>query len=582
MTGAKIDFLFQQAVEHQNASRLDQAESLYRHILSLDPNHADALNSLAILAQARSDLPAATELLRAAIAVRPNEPSFHFNFGALLAGQGKAVEAIEAFTHALHLNPAHSRAALNLGYLHYEVGDLTGAISAWKIALAATPDDSQLNFALGSALRESGSLAEAIPLLEKSARLSPHLAEPANNLGLALRDSGNLDAAIETYRRLTSSHPDFAEGWNNLGLILLETARHDDAHTCLRTAVNKNAGPQASSNMLYSMLFNPRFGPEQIYQEHVRWSDEFARDLKPAGPSGVTDLAPDRPLRIGYVSPNFRNHVVGRFMLPLCTHHDHTEFKTYFYDDNSGPDSVTAQLQTCVGVWRHTRHLGDADLASVIVEDRIDILVDLNMHMESSRLLVFARKPAPIQVTYLAYAGTTGLKAIDYRLTDPWLDPVGSDQSIYSEQSVRLPRTYWCYATPEEAPQVNRLPADSAGFITFGCLNSFSKINVGVLEIWAAILRSTPGSRLVLHSPEGSHRQMVTDEFVRNQIASDRVTFVPRTAGRDYFRNTAGSTSPSILFHIPAVRRLAMRFGCGCRWSPWRGVGQLRVAARAF
>jgi predicted O-linked N-acetylglucosamine transferase (SPINDLY family) len=283
------------------------------------------------------------------------------------------------------------------------------------------------------------------------------------------------------------------------------------------------------------MLFNPRFSPTEILAEHRLWNDRFARPLRPAHLSYLPDLTPDRRLRVGFVSPNFRNHVVGRFMLPFCNFHDHRAFEFYFYDDSKSGDAVTGQLRSSAEIWRQTAALSDDELSTAISQDRIDILVDLNMHMEGSRLLAFARKPAPVQVTYLAYAGTTGLGTMDYRLTDPFLDPPGDSDRLYSERSIRLAQSYWCYPPPDEAPTVGPLPVARSGHITFGCLNSFSKINPPVLELWAAILRRTPNSHLLLHAPEGTRRQEVRNRLAQHDISSERISFVPRSSGRDYF-----------------------------------------------
>jgi predicted O-linked N-acetylglucosamine transferase (SPINDLY family) len=240
-------------------------------------------------------------------------------------------------------------------------------------------------------------------------------------------------------------------------------------------------------------------------------------------------------LRVGYVSPNFRNHVVGRFLLPLLSNHDHVEFEIFCYSDVARPDPVTGQLRACADVWRETADLSDQALADLIRRDRIDILVDLNMHMEGSRLLAFVCKPAPVQTTYLAYAGTTGVTAIDYRLTDIHLDPPGADESIYSERSVRLATSYWCYPPPGEAPAPGPLPAMSAGHVTFGCLNSFWKINAKVLDVWVAILRGVPGSRLILHAPPGSHRDELLRFIAGEAVEPGRIRFEPRASGADYF-----------------------------------------------
>src|SRR6185312_5932898 len=229
---------------------------------------------------------------------------------------------------------------------------------------------------------------------------------------------------------------------------------------------------------------------------------------------------------IGYVSPDMREHPVGRFMLPLLSHHDQARFEVYCYTDVRRTDSLTAALKEHVNVWQQTSSMNDEDLADLIRADAIDILVDLTMHMKGSRLLAFARKPAPVQVTYLAYCSTTGLDAIDYRLSDPYLDPPGSDESVYSEKTVRLPKSYWCYIAAADAPPVGPLPAATRGTISFGCLNNYCKVTPPAFDAWCEILRRVPGSRLLLHADAGSHRDRATARIRSAGLDASRLEFV--------------------------------------------------------
>jgi predicted O-linked N-acetylglucosamine transferase (SPINDLY family) len=241
-------------------------------------------------------------------------------------------------------------------------------------------------------------------------------------------------------------------------------------------------------------------------------------------------------LRVGYVSPHFRQHPVGRFLLPLLENHDHAAFEILCYSGDWRRDEITERLQRASDGWRCTVGVSDEELARLIREDRIDILVDLTMHMENSRLLVFARKPAPIQVTYLAYCSTTGVETIDYRLTDPYLDQPNEDPHFYSEESVHLPRTYWCFEPPADAPAAAELPASANGRITFGCLNNFAKVTAPALAAWAEILGSVAGSKLLLHCPPGGHRQRVLADLAARGINANRVEFVARVAFQEYLR----------------------------------------------
>ena len=247
------------------------------------------------------------------------------------------------------------------------------------------------------------------------------------------------------------------------------------------------------------------------------------------------DRSPDRRLRVGYVSPNFGNHPVGRFLLPLLESHDRTSFETFCYASVDIPDAMTDRCRTHADVWRDVHQLSDEQLANTIRQDQIDILVDLTMHMGNNRLLVFARKPAPVQVTYLAYCGTTGLSTMDYRLTDPYLDPPGEVEGFYSEQSVRLPETYWCYRPAIETPPVHALPALTVGRVSFGSLNNFCKVTPPVLATWSRLLQAVPGARLLLHARTGSHRDRVRRFLTEQGVLAERVVFIDFQPMTEYF-----------------------------------------------
>jgi predicted O-linked N-acetylglucosamine transferase (SPINDLY family) len=248
----------------------------------------------------------------------------------------------------------------------------------------------------------------------------------------------------------------------------------------------------------------------------------------------TNDPTPDRRLRIGYVSPNFNTHCQAFFTAPLFAAHDRQQHEVVCYSDVTSPDSLTDRLRSCVDKWTDIVGLTDEEVARVVRQDQIDILVDLTMHMQRGRPLVFAKKPAPVQVCWLAYPGTTGLKTIDYRLTDGHLDPPGLNDRFYSEQSVRLPDCFWCYDPLTDVPALSSLPAQSDGYVTFGCLNNFCKTNPAVLKLWARVISAVERSRLLLLAPEGSARQNVLRILEQVGISPDRITFVARQPRLSY------------------------------------------------
>ena len=317
--------------------------------------------------------------------------------------------------------------------------------------------------------------------------------------------------------------------------------------------------------------------PGRSLAPHLPWARAIRRARWPAEiRPHASDPAPDRTLRVGFLSPDFRDHPVGQSLLPLFSHHDRRQTEIVGYGDVRVPDRVTARLKTLADHWHSTVGLSDRQVAERIRTDGIDILVDLALHTANNRLLVFARRPAPVQVTMLGMPGTTGLSTIDYRLTDPYLDPPGATDGDYTEQSIRLPRGYWCYQAPGgRRPPVSALPALANGFVTFGCLNQFAKVSAPALQAWMTILQSLPASRLVIHSQPGSHLEAVRRVFEDGGIASERVEFagrVPRVAYLDRYHdldlsldqfpyNGGVSTMDSLWMGVPVVTLAGHRGG---------------------
>jgi predicted O-linked N-acetylglucosamine transferase (SPINDLY family) len=398
-----------------------------------------------------------------------------------------------------HAEPGRDAASLLLeGVALQQAGRLYEAIAVYQRAVARAPDDACVHNNIGSALREQGRLDEAVATLRRAIELNPALAPAHANLGVALADQGRVSGAIASLRRSIALEPYFA---------------------------------RAHSSLVYTLMFCPGQDTRTVYEESRRWNERHAAPLSARSRPHLNDRTPDRRVRIGYVSPDFREHSQSLFTVPLFAAHDHERFTIHAYADVAVPDQVTARLKFCTDVWRDIRGLSPEQVADIVRQDRIDILVDLTMHMTGEHLEVFARKPAPVQACWLAYPGTTGLSAIDYRLTDRYLDPPGEDESLFSEQTLRLPRCFWCYDPLTNEPQVNPLPALKRGTITFGSLNNFWKVNEDVLRLWARVLGAVSGSRLVLLAREGSHRDDTRVFLEREGIAPDRVTFaapVPR------------------------------------------------------
>jgi protein O-GlcNAc transferase len=564
-----IPQIFAMATQHHQAGRLGEAEPLYRQILSNAPNHADTLNMLGVLMHQKGNQAAAIELLGRSVQLDRNSGVSHFNYALALQAAGRLDDAIEQYRCATRLQDYLADAhyalafalqrkgllaeaitefrrtlALRLGDADAQIrlatslrdtGQFEQAIEEFIKAIALRPQDAGLYNDLGNALQEKGRLTEAAAAYQQTLALQPDHAVALNNLGVMYNRKGLLDEAVAAFNRATSLKPDFAAAYTNLGNAQRDRGDLDGAIVSLRKALDLNVNARESGNLLYTLHLHPHYGPQDIFEEAKRWNDKYARPLKPAHLGYPNNPDPNRPLRIGYVSSDFRTHPVGRFLLPLLAHHDRQRFEIFCYAEVRKPDAITERSRSYANIWRDTLGMSDETLAEQIRADQIDILVDLAMQLENSRLMTFARKPAPVQVTYLAYCSTTGLETMDYRLTDPYFDPIEQDDRCYSEKSVRLPHTYWCHEPLADVPEVMPPPLLSAGYVTFGCLNAYAKVTRPTWDAWCALLAGVANSRLIVHSPEGTHRQQVWDLLATRGIDPQRLTFVAKTSPRKYF-----------------------------------------------
>ncbi len=519
----------------QGQGKLDEAAACYRRALELKPQFADAYNHLGTVLNDQGKLDEAAACYRRALELKPDSAEAHNNLGNAGKCHGKLDEAVACYRRALVLKPDYAKARNNLGAALQGQGKLPEAVACHLRALELKADDAEALNNLGAALKGQGKLDTAVACYRRALALKPDDAETHNNLGAALQGQGKLDEAVACYRRALELKPDSAEAHNNLGTAFQAQGKLDETVACCRRALElKPDSAEIHSNLVYALNFCPGYDALAIREEHRRWNQRHAQPLAKFIKPHANERCPDRRLRIGYVSPDFRDHVVGLNLLPLFRQHDRRRFEVFCYSQVLRPDAVTNRFQGYAGVWRNAVGWTDEALARRIGEDRIDILVDLTLHMARNRLLVFARKPAPVQVTFAGYPGTTGLEAIDYRLTDLHLDPPGFSDGRYAEESIRLPETFWCYDPLSGEPAVNFLPALEKGFLTFGCLNNFCKINAFVLKLWAGVLKAVEHSQLMILAAEGAHRQRTLDFLSQEGITPDRVNFVARQPRRRY------------------------------------------------
>jgi predicted O-linked N-acetylglucosamine transferase (SPINDLY family) len=355
------------------------------------------------------------------------------------------------------------------------------------------------------------------------------LTQQLMNEALEHQRFGRLDDAEDIYRRIISVDPNQAGILNNLANVLKDSGRIEEAVEMCQNALALDPGnAEIHSSLCYKLLFHPEYDRAGIFREQCEWNRRHGQHSPPA-----TEHISSGRLRVGYVSPDFYGHAECFFVIPLLKSHDRQQFEVHCYSSVERPDKATDLIRASADVWHDVRQLNDDQLADQIRRDRIDILVDLTMHMAFNRLRTFAQKPAPVQVTWLAYPGGTGLAAMDYRLTDAWIDPPGESDAFYSERSVRLPDTWCCYhPVGDVPPAAQRNP----GPVTFGCLNNPCKLNRPTLSLWAKVLSSTSDSHLLLLSASERQRQQITSTFADLGIDPSRIEFTMHRRRGEYLR----------------------------------------------
>jgi predicted O-linked N-acetylglucosamine transferase (SPINDLY family) len=518
----------------QRCGRFEQAAAAYTQALALRPTEMGTTANLGTVLQSIGRIDEAIRLLRSAHAREPHVSAHAINLGIALCHHREFAAAESVLRAAWERSPS-SDVTFNLGNALYGLGRVEEAADMYRAVLVEAPNHADALINLGNIHKERGEFSAAAASYDAAIKADPTSVVALNNAGCLLRTLGRFDDAEDMFRnglRLDSAHPAL---YDNLGSVLKDTGDIDAAIDCFRKSLQLNPNnPATHSNLAYSLTFQSR-SAEPVLEECLRWNDRFSAPVVVMTDPLILRTSEHR-LRIGYVSPDFREHCQSLFMIPLLTHHDRRSFQVFCYSSVERPDETTHRIAGLVEEFRNVRSIDDQALAQLIRADGIDILVDLTMHMANGRPLVFARKPAPVQVAWLAYPGTTGLSAMDYRLSDARLDPAGFD-AHYTERTVRLPDSFWCYHPLTTSPPVSALPALERGYITLGCLNNPCKLTDATLRLWGPVMRALPTARLQLMAPHGRHRKRLLLRLAAQGIEPERVTLLPHRVRKDYLRS---------------------------------------------
>ena len=497
-----------------------------------DHQPADDLGRQAIVAFSTGDLDSAVALAGQALAADPDHFDALHVRGVVQFKQGRLDDAARDVAAAIALNPERAEPRWNLTAILRAKGDLAGAEAQGQAAVRAGPTFAEAHNNLGSVYQDLARAGEAEACFREAIRLRPDYAEAWSNLAWTLNARGLGVEAETAARRAIAIRPGDANAFNNLGSALMQLDRLEEAGDAFRQAVAlKPDFAMAHSNLLFCLNYSPTLSGEAIFAEYRRWNDRHARGL--AQPRAFEiDTNPTRRLRVGYVSPDFRNHAVSYFVEPMLAAHDRSRIELFCYSETRNTDAVTDRFKALAGHWRSTVGLGDEAMAAMILEDRIDVLVDLAGHTALNRLAVFARRVAPIQLAHMVGSGcTTGLDEMDGSLSDVGFAPPGAE-AFFSEPIIRLPRIPLTYAPPAGMPEVSPSPAAAKGYVTFGCFSRTARINDRVLDAWADILGRVPTARLMLNAKpfqEKSMRKAFRARLVQRGVKPARLDLVYTT-----------------------------------------------------
>jgi protein O-GlcNAc transferase len=459
------------------------------------------------------------------ILLQPTNPTWHTGLAKLLLDANRPVDAVTAMKAAIAACPADLATSYsNLGVVYDRLQNWTAAVDVYRKAIGLQPNHLLAHLNLGHALRQLGQLDAAAANFKTAIQINNSFAAAHSGLGLIHLLQEQPQQAIEELSTAVRLDPQDADSHSNLGLSYVLLANQESAIAAFARASETTPADAGLHSQLIAML-NYVHGaePPVVLEESRRWNTRHAAvAIQP--PNNQRDA--DRILRIGYISPDFRNHSVGIFIEPVLVNHDRRQFTVACYSNVAHPDADTERMKTSVDLWREIVNRSNEEVAEQIRADGIDILIDLSGHTLDNRLPVLSHKPAPIQATWIGYHNTTGMPAVDYRITDRFADPPNTTETFGTETLWRLPDAFFVYVPPNIAPPPSPLPMLTSGHITFGSFNTFVKIRPIIVDLWAQLLTSLPNSRFLMAGVIPAAVDRARKMFEQRGISTNRIEFV--------------------------------------------------------
>ncbi|MBI3728875.1 MAG: tetratricopeptide repeat protein [Burkholderiales bacterium] len=574
--------------------RFADAANIYRQMISQAPAEPVHHYNLAVVLKEQGLIEDALQHYQQAVQLKPGFTEAHANLGVILQEQGKLKEAQASYQRSLECNPCFSIALSNLAHIYSSTGQVAQAEANYRKALALEPGNADHYGNLGRLLSEQKRYSEAEVSYKQALKLNPDSFTALHDYGKLHMLFSRFTAAHQCFQHAIKIKPDFADVYNSLGALFDDQGRIPEAVDAYRLALEYRPDfSEAYGNLLFALNYHPDLSAEEVFAAYREYEQRFAAQLYQLQRPHTNSKIAERRLKIGYVSPDLRQHPVQYFLEPLLAHHDKSKFEIYAYSELLTEDAVSARYRGYVDHWILTSHLSDDALADKIRADGIDILIDLAGHTGNNRLRVFARKPAPVSLSWLGYGYTTGLQAIDYFLADSSTAPHRTE-ALFAEKVWRVDSPVFAYRPKDGMGAVSTLPALKNGYITLGTLSRAVRINLKVIRTWAKILQRIDNARLVIDSSNFSDAAMRTafeDKFAALGISKDRLQIGVHSPpwdvlrgidiGLDCFPHNSGTTLFETLYMgVPFVTLLGRPGVGGIGSSILEGLGRPEWIAR--
>lgn len=569
MSGNEIQARFESASAAWENRRFDEAKVHCATVLQGEPNHAPALHLMGLLALRAGDNAAAAEFMAKAIASGEQSAAIYQSHGDALREAGRLDAALASYDTAIAIAPERVEAHINRGSTLLALGRGEEAVASYQRGVALRPTDAKLHAMLGRVLHAQGRRDEAVVSLRQSLALDPRDARTHYRLGDVLSAKGELVEAEAAYRQAIALDPQRSEPHMKLGVLLQGQGRIVEAEARCQLAVALRPDvPTLFSNLIFILDLTMSATTASLQAARRQWAERFTPPaFENVHPRHVPD--PDRRLRIGYVSADFQEHSAAFVFGAMLIQFNPAQFEVFAYSNVNATDKMAQQFRRSVTHWREIAHLSTDAAAALIRGDGIDILVDLSGHSAGNRLDVFAKKPAPIQITAWGYITGTGMKAMDVLFADPVVIPE-DEKSLYAEEIVYLPNVVCCAFFLTKYPDIVPLPAVSGRGVTFGSFNRLAKISDATVRAWSRVLAAVPESKMIIKAPGLEHahvRQRIEQNFVDAGLDVTRIRFQGRTSWWDHlsaynqvdifldaFPHSGGVTTlDSLMMGVPVV-----------------------------